>query len=256
MRSMTFSDGFTVMYANEPEARQLHRDIFDHKVYFKHGIGVEKDSVVIDAGANIGMFTLFVLKSSPTASIHAFEPAPKTFAILRANTRTYTRVEANNCGLGSEEKSERFTYLPLCTTGSGFYDNEMIAKQKARMLATENGELLKASVGEEFLRGRVDRLFEGESISVPIRRLSTYIDERKLDKIDLLKIDVEGQESAVLEGIREKHWTLIRQVVIEVHHRISDDLLPRTLGQLSARGFRTCTEPEEGLLTSIVYARR
>ena len=36
--------------------------------------------------------------------------------------------------------------------------------------------------------------------------------------MDLLKVDVEGSEEAVLQGINEETWPLIRQVVMEVHN--------------------------------------
>jgi FkbM family methyltransferase len=49
--------------------------------------------------------------------------------------------------------------------------------------------------------------------------LSTLIDEQKLDRVDVLKIDVEGAEWAVLQGLDTRHWPLVQQVLVEVHDR-------------------------------------
>ena len=42
------------------------------------------------------------------------------------------------------------------------------------------------------------------------------LDEQGIDRIDLLKVDVEGAELDVLRGIEARHWPLIRQAVVEV----------------------------------------
>jgi hypothetical protein len=56
-----------------------------------------------------------------------------------------------------------------------------------------------------------------ETVSTPVRPLSLLIDENGVKNIDLLKVDVEGGEAEVLRGIREDHWPIIRQAVVEVH---------------------------------------
>ena len=47
--------------------------------------------------------------------------------------------------------------------------------------------------------------------------LSNLIEREDLQRIDVLKIGVEKSEADVLNGIREEHWPLIRQIVVEVH---------------------------------------
>ena len=69
----------------------------------------------------------------------------------------------------------------------------------------------------------VDRLlaerYRTETFRCPLRTLSSVIDEHGLERIDLLKIDVEKSEAQVLRGIRPEHWDRIRQLVVEVHTR-------------------------------------
>ena len=52
--------------------------------------------------------------------------------------------------------------------------------------------------------------------------------------IDLLKIDAEGDELDILQGISEAHYSIIRQIVAEVH---SDALLAEIQPLLSSRGY-------------------
>ena len=103
----------------------------------------------------------------------------------------------------------------------------------------------------------LDEIFEAELVSIPVRTVSGYVDEKQIREIGLLKIDVEGKECAVLAGIRDAHWPLIRQLVIEAHEVHSGvSSLPEILDVLVKRGYSVQTLPEEGLLTTIIYARR
>ena len=75
--------------------------------------------------------------------------------------------------------------------------------------------------------------------------------------MDLLKIDVERSELAVLDGIRAEHWPRIRQLTVEVHD--IDGRLDEVRGLLTDRGFDT-REFQEPLFTGgsvhIVFAAR
>jgi FkbM family methyltransferase len=91
-------------------------------------------------------------------------------------------------------------------------------------------------------------------------RVSTLHSELKslypeLKSVDLLKIDAEGSEYAILEGMSPEDWDIIRQVVIEVHdvqNRVS-----RIKVLLEKIGFFTAVEKHEpGSDAFIVYARR
>jgi FkbM family methyltransferase len=65
---------------------------------------MNKEGVAIDAGANIGMFSIFTAVNHPNSTIYAFEPTPSTFKILRENTKHYPNVKIFNYGLGEKEK--------------------------------------------------------------------------------------------------------------------------------------------------------
>jgi FkbM family methyltransferase len=75
--------------------------IIDKNQYHVELIG--DDAMVVDAGANIGVFSMFAAVRHPNATIYAFEPTPDTFEILKENTKYYPNIKIFNCALGEKE---------------------------------------------------------------------------------------------------------------------------------------------------------
>ena len=74
-----------------------------------------------------------------------------------------------------------------------------------------------------------------------------------LERVDLLKIDVERAELDVLRGVRREDWPRIRQVVLEVHDVHGQLARVQRLLQVTA-GFRHCvTEQDAQLAGSTLY---
>jgi FkbM family methyltransferase len=126
---------------------------------------------VVDVGANQGVFTLFCADLvGPTGSVIAFEPDPEMFATLSNNAKANARhrVALHNLALGSQEGQ-----LTLRISGLNRGDNRLIppAQQCAGRQATVQVATL-------------DRVLNGR-------------------KVDLVKMDVQGWEGAVLKGMNE-----------------------------------------------------
>jgi acyl carrier protein len=100
---------------------------------------------------------------------------------------------------------------------------------------------------EDFLEER----FRSETFQCRLRPLSSVIDEENVAEIDLLKIDVQKAEWEVLAGIREDHWPLIGQIVMEVHDL--DGRLEQVVKLLGDRGFRVAVEQDDLLEGSVLY---
>ena len=94
-----------------------------------------------------------------------------------------------------------------------------------------------------------------ESRVAQVRTLSSVIQEQGIIGVDYLKIDVEGNELSVLEGIEELHWPVIRQVVIETHN---EQLREQVFEYLACHSFEVYVD--RGISSpagvSNVYARR
>ena len=84
-----------------------------------------------------------------------------------------------------------------------------------------------------------------------LRRLSDVIREQGVERIDLLKVDVQRAELDVLRGIDETDWPKIRQVVMEVHDapgEATEGRLGEISGLLARRGFAVEVEQDSLLV--------
>ena len=90
-----------------------------------------------------------------------------------------------------------------------------------------------------------------------MRRLSSIIKDQKLERIDLLKVDVQHGEDRVLDGINEPHWSIVRQAVIEMQDR--NKSLALIQDRLQTLGFETSVGQinlHRGTNIYYVYARK
>ena len=124
--------------------------------------------ILFDAGANRGDWTLAACSRHPEALIHAFEISPPTFEALAANVASNSRVHCNNVGLSDSEGPitiRHYGGLSALTTATAY-----------------------------------PHPFEFSEITARTVRGDSYAARNGIDRIDLLKIDVEGMEEAVLRG--------------------------------------------------------
>jgi amino acid adenylation domain-containing protein/FkbM family methyltransferase len=224
--SYRLPNGMTIAHLNKNETDYLYQEIFESRGYLKHGIELGENACIVDAGANIGMFTLLASSLCPTAKIFAFEPIPQVFEVLQKNAAACAaacaaEVKVFQCGLAETSRTEDFVYYPLSSMMSSLssYANreEEIAVVKKFL---QNQQALGSSEAGDFLdeaNALLAERFKGQVYRCPLRRLSDVIREEKIQQIDLLKIDVQRAELDVLRGIDDADWSKIRQIVIEAH---------------------------------------
>jgi FkbM family methyltransferase len=160
--------------------------------------------IIIDAGANIGIATLFFKTRYPTARVLAIEPEPASFAALRKNVHVnqLTDVTVENVALARERGAVEFHHRPGSIVSSVFV-------------------------------GRGPKEHTSVVAAMP---LSAYID----DRIDFLKLDIEGSETTVLEELANADkLKLVNQVVCEYHHHVDPEResLGKLLSLLEHNGF-------------------
>jgi FkbM family methyltransferase len=256
--------------------------------YFDAGATVPEGGTVVDVGANVGAFGLRVAEQcGGNVRLLCFEPCPSTFAALERNFASHpllhrTLHTLHPVGLSSlaqAGQSLAFFNTRRFPTNSTF---DLPAKRREFELAcADRGERWRRSL-ERFLPGRwgralarwvaraltalpkgrlawwVMRLGLGlEETLVPVDTLDAALS--RVARVDLLKVDVEGYELRVLEGLGESSWPKIQQLVLETHDRdgrldrVRDLLVKNGLSQIrvSAQAAH-----DNGLHSLLVWAGR
>ncbi|HXE84565.1 MAG TPA: FkbM family methyltransferase, partial [Gemmatimonadales bacterium] len=249
-------NGVEIVHLNQYETDYLYKEIFEEQTYLKNGIQLPDGATVVDIGANIGMFSLFVLSRCAEPTIYAFEPAPRVYDLLTANCAAYgARVHPLNLGVSDKAKSAPFTFYERSSVFSGFHadDGEDRAAIHAVVRNAVRDEIAAAedvveSVVAELTADRLRHTtHECRLISV-----SDLIRERGIDKIDLLKIDAEKSELDILAGIEDTDWPKIAQIVIEIHDR-TQEAVKQVERLLTAKGYRCVVERERPLEDSGLF---
>jgi len=252
-------NGMDLFHQNEHETRALFDEIFVKRSYLQHGVRLPERDCVIDVGANIGLFSLFVRHSRPEILVYAFEPARPVFEVLRSNAELHGgAIKVFDCGLADREKVEGFTYYPFYSTQSA-----LTALADPR----EDAEVIQT-----VLRNAGERLeletdvfglgFEAERLEARFERLSDILRREGIERVGLLKIDVQRAELEVLGGIDEADWPRIEQVVVEVHDQVGDresGRVDQVVSLLTRRGFQATVEQDallRGTKRYNVYAVR
>lgn len=159
---------------------------------------------IVDAGANVGASALFWKSRYPAARLLCFEPVAENFALLEQNLAGYGATECYREGLGSADA-----------------ELELIASPGA---GNEGGWSL-------YQRGQ-----QGgeERRRVAIRASGARLAELGVSAIDILKLDTEGHERAILHGLGPGLLGRTRYITGELHGERDFELLD----WLEQRGYR------------------
>lgn len=240
-------NGLEIVHLNQYETDYLYKEIFEDECYLKHGIRLPDGATVVDIGANIGLFSLFVMSRCRNPRIYAFEPAPVAYDLLKANCDAYgSSAQAFNFGVSDKQGTATFTFYENSSVFSSFHSGE--AEDREAIQAVVRNMLKAGSVADESLQEYVNELtidrLRRSTHECRLTSVSDIIRENQIDRIDLLKIDAEKSELDIIRGIADCDWPKIDQIVIEIHDptreavRWINDLLIR-------KGYRCAIEQEK-----------
>jgi 31-O-methyltransferase len=251
MRRLSLPGGLEVFSLNADETRFVHGEVFGARCYLRHGIELRDGDCVFDVGANIGMASIFFSKERRGVRVFAFEPSPAAYECLKANLELHGELLGNGtrtfeCGLSREAGTAEFTFYPANSVMSGFHADLEKDRAATKTFMVNSGFAPRHA--ELFLGSK----FKKETFPCRLRTLSEIVDEERVERIDLLKVDVEKSERDVLAGIREEHWGLIRQIVVEVHDE--HGALDEVQGMLAKHGFETIAEQDPQLKGTTIFS--
>ncbi|HVR97902.1 MAG TPA: amino acid adenylation domain-containing protein, partial [Thermoanaerobaculia bacterium] len=243
-------NGLAVVHQNRNETDYLYHELFERRMYLRHGVDLPEDACVLDVGANIGLFSLLAGRGRPRARVYAFEPIAPIFDALRLNVDLYApNVKLFPYGLAAAERQVELTFYPRYTMMSGLSDyavpereTEVVRRYLDNLERSGDsgaGKLLAHA--RELLAGR----FEPEVRPGLMRRLSDVLREEGIERVDLLKIDVQRAELDVVQGLDATDWPKIRQIVMEVHSEGPDGRLREIRELLERQGLATHAEQDE-----------
>ena len=251
-------DGAPVAHLNRNETEYIHHEVFVLQAYLRHGISIRDGDCVVDAGANIGLFTVFANRLAHRLRTFAMEPNPAAFACLAANAEAWG--EAVKClplGLSRVDGSAELTCFQGLSLLSGFHADAAVEREvvKNYVLNQQPGEAPDAREAAD-LGALLDTRLQTSTVTAQLRTLSGVMATEGIERIALLKVNVEKSELDVLLGIDDGDWPRIRQLVVEVDRR--DNLAPIT-DLLQRQGYEFLVEQDPLLRNTelcYVYAIR
>jgi len=189
---------FSVLFRYNSSDINVFSQIFVADEYHPLNI-LQNVKSIIDCGAYVGYSSAYFLSRFPEAHVIAVEPDKKNYRLLKQNLEPYgRRVKAINAAVWRSK-----TGLKVSERDIG-----------------EEGEWATT----------VRECREGEQPDLEAVDIETLLNQSNSDKIDILKIDIEGAESVLFSGNVNRWVNRVRTFAIELHNEECRQVFHRALG--------------------------
>ena len=152
-------------------------------------INTKAKDIIIDIGANIGTYSILQARNNPKATVFSFEPAPKTFQLLKENIRLNKVSNIKTFKLGVAKSEGTRVFYSHKASGLSSLSQKRQGMTKNRIKTTTLVNIFKSN---------------------------------KLKYCDVLKMDCEGAEYEVLFNTQTRLFSKINSLVIEYHDSLTD----------------------------------
>jgi FkbM family methyltransferase len=166
-------------------------EVWHRRDYDVPRMQIRPNDIVVDIGANQGIFTCYAAHHG--ARVYAFEPFPHSFETLQDNVRSNgfeKNVTARPWAIGAQNGTANLIYTDML---GGVMNSINLAYCQKKNLDMQ------------------------QLITVPCYTLAQIIEDMKIERIRLCKIDCEGAELDILKQLTEKELRKIDSFVIECH---------------------------------------
>jgi FkbM family methyltransferase len=209
--------GVTITHGPADDTYNLFREVFLDHCYTRRGFYRPKaGDTVLDLGANVGFFALYLQSRARGVRVHCFEPGPQAVGALRHN------VAAN--GLDAF-----VTVHPYAVT-----DRRRTARLEPAALLAQRS-LFPSEFSDPSAAGD-----EVECVS-----LADAVEMAGAPRVALLKMDIEGAEVEAVAGAPRAVWDRVDRVAFEYHDRFRPGCRARVVEALRGQGFRRFDEPRD-----------
>ena len=179
---------------------RMIKEVFIYDPY--HRMKIKQRDVVVDIGAHIGTFAIMAgRKTGKKGRVIAYEPVPETFEVLRRNIQINSLKKIvypyKRCISGKSGKKALFLFKK---------DNEPLFHSSS--LYREQSDAITATTSE--------------ALEVECITLKDIFESNGLNKIDVLKIDCEGEEYKIIFDTSKEYFERIDKIGIEYHDYLSD----------------------------------
>ncbi|MFC3415147.1 FkbM family methyltransferase [Algoriphagus hitonicola] len=149
--------------------------------------------VILDIGANTGIFSVLAKAYNSEVEVYAFEPQPNVFRVFQMNNEINGfDIQCHQLALSDESGQ-----LPFYNTGYSTF---------------EANNTTHGSLNKEW------RTEHQHSIVVEVERLDCFLTKNQVGKVDLIKIDVETLEFEVLNGYGDLLWLHQPIIILEIQN--------------------------------------
>jgi FkbM family methyltransferase len=213
----------SVIDPHERDTRYIYDEVFINQIYYHPDMRMPRFPMVIDVGANIGLYSIWAARRYQPKAIYCYEASPLTYAYLVEDTAQLidpevTKVHTVNRAIASAVGQPLLLHQSPLVSGI----STLLAPDRIGWVAS---------------LARSNELVQHDVVSTTV---SAEIAAHGLTVVDMLKIDVEGYFLEVLKGVSEADYARIQNIVIEVDYYEEVGVEPKDVAAILAkRGFTT-----------------
>lgn len=189
-----------------------------------YGTELRRGDIVLDAGANVGVFTRKALWAG-AAKVIAIEPGPENLECLRRN-------------FAAEIADGRVVLYP-----KGIWDKDDVLKLSVDPNSSAKDSFVRQSGSNQFAE-------------VPLTTVDKLVAELNLPRVDFIKMDIEGAEQKAIVGARKTIATFRPRMALCIYHVQGDEVMVPKLVLEASPGYqvhKTCLCAENRIQPEVAF---